>query len=129
MTEAPVKINPKALASAIGSATVDPATRKVRIGDALFTPEEVKALANIASAVAYAADTAVVHRAGDVFMDYSRVFISDGVVLHRVGGPPAQAKTHEEWVRAGYESMTLVTVGPDKTSLGDVIRDAIKASL
>lgn len=129
MTQSPAKINPEALASAIKGATVDPATRKVRIGDALFTPDEVKALADSARDLASRADSPVVHLAGDVFIDYSRVFISDGVVLHRVG-TPWLAKSYEEWLAAGYGDMKLATAGPaGATPLGNIIRDAIKASL
>lgn len=124
MTEQRAKINPEALVSALKGATVDPATRKVRIGDTLFTPAEVRDLANAALDAAEAVESPTTHRAGDVFLDGSSVFISDGVVLWRASD--GAGATPKEWGQRGYDPR--LAYGPNGRPLGDIILDAIEAS-
>lgn len=117
-------LDPQAVAAAITAADVN-ANRKVVIDGVEYDPSEVAQLAARLSSLASQADTAIVHRAGDVFISAGgAVFFSDGVNLHNVlTGVDAPIPY---WEANGF--IPRLAYAKNGRPYGDILREAVRTN-
>ena len=98
--------------------------RTVIIGGLELTPEQAKTLAYDITVAATNAESAVVHKAGDIFSTGGlgpRYFISDGVFLFGLAQHARDVTAHDP---EDLPNLRLVRLESGE-SLGDVIRTAV----
>lgn len=104
--------------------TVDATARTVKFGDLELTPAQARELATQINSAAINAESAVIHKAGDIFSTTglaTRYFVSDGVFLFELA---QYARDVQAYDVDDLPNLRLVRLKSGE-SLGDVIRAAV----